>query len=179
MADDADDHYAVLGVARSAAQAEIKGAYQTLAGKYHPDLHQQNPLAELAKERMIRINAAYELLADPVKRGIYDAGVRAWTQGRGARERRAQTTTRGWTARHTGRAILLIVLLPIAFRVTVMLVRGLRSLLGEAGAIGGGPVAAWVVIAGLVVLAVVWRKRRGRHGDGESNERFRGSGSGT
>jgi hypothetical protein len=67
--------------------------------------------------------------------------------------------------------ILFIVLLPIAFRVTVMVVRGLRALLGEAGTIGGGPVAASVVIAGLVVLAIVWRRRRGRHGDSDSNQR--------
>ena len=46
MAGAAHDPYAVLGVARSATQADIKAAYQTLVGKYHPDLHQQNPLED-------------------------------------------------------------------------------------------------------------------------------------
>ena len=59
MANGADDPYVVLGVARSATQAEIKAAYQALVGKYHPDLHPQNPLADLASERMAEIHLAY------------------------------------------------------------------------------------------------------------------------
>ena len=85
MADAADDPYAVLGVARSATEAEIKAAYQTLAGRYHPDLHQQNPLEDLAKERMIAINAAYALLSDPARRAGYDAGSAPGPGDRGPR----------------------------------------------------------------------------------------------
>jgi curved DNA-binding protein CbpA len=164
MAGAADDPYAVLGVARSATQADIKTAYQTLVGKYHPDLHQQNPLEDLAKERMVEINAAYELLSDPTRRAAYDAGFRAWTRGRGSRERRAQAAAEGWTVKRVGQAILTIASLPLIFWAAMSLVRLLRllfvRLFGAAGAIGGGRVAAAVVIAGVVILVIVWRKRR-------------------
>ena len=53
-----DDPYAVLGVGPSATQAEIKAAYQTMVGKYHPDLHQRNPLEDLAQQRMVEMNVA-------------------------------------------------------------------------------------------------------------------------
>ena len=64
----------MLGVARSASQDEIQAAYQTLVGKYHPDLHQGNPLEDLANERLAEINQAYEMLSDPARRAAYDAG---------------------------------------------------------------------------------------------------------
>jgi curved DNA-binding protein CbpA len=172
MAGAPDDPYTVLGVARSATQAEIKAAYQSLVGKYHPDLHQQNPLEDLAKERMVEINAAYELLSDPAKRAAYDAGFRAWTRGRGARERREQAAAGGWNARRIALTIFTIAMLPVIFRLAMLLVRGLRLLLarlfGEAGAIGGGRVAAAVVIASAVVLVIVWRKKRARGAQGGS-----------
>jgi len=159
MANGADDPYVVLGVARSATQAEIKAAYQALVGKYHPDLHQQNPLADLASERMAEINLAYELLSDPVQRAAYEAGFRTWPGSRGTR---AQAAAGG--ARRTGLTILTIAALPLIFWVAMLLVRTLRLLLvrlfGEAVGIGGGRVAALVVIAGIVVLVLAWRKRR-------------------
>jgi DnaJ domain len=164
MAGAADDPYAVLGVARSAAQVEIKAAYQTLVGKYHPDLHQQNPLEDLAKERMVEINAAYELLSDPARRAAYDAGFRSWTRGRGARERRAQAAAEGWTVQRVGLTVLTIAALPLIFWAAMLVVRLLRlalvRLFGAAGAVGGGRIAAAVVIAAVVVLVIVWRKRR-------------------
>jgi len=165
---DADDPYTALGVARSATQAEIKAAYQTLVLKYHPDLHQENPLADLAAERMIAINAAYELLSDPVRRAAYDAGFTAWTGGRAWREGRAPATEVDDQA--LALTILTIAMLPVIFRMALLLVRGLRLLLGrlfgELGAIGGGRVAAAIVIAGVVVLVVLWRRRRQRNRGG-------------
>ncbi len=55
------DPYRVLGVSPSASDEEIKSAYRALARKYHPDNYTaDNPLAELATEKMQEINEAYD-----------------------------------------------------------------------------------------------------------------------
>lgn len=55
------DPYSILGVTPNATDDEIKSAYRNLARKYHPDNYaDDNPLKELAKEKMQEINAAYD-----------------------------------------------------------------------------------------------------------------------
>ena len=56
------DPYKVLGVSPSASEDEIKRAYRDLARKYHPDNYINNPLADLAKEKMQEINDAYDTI---------------------------------------------------------------------------------------------------------------------
>ena len=56
------DPYEVLGVPHGASEDEIKKAYRDLARKYHPDNYANNPLADLAQEKMKEINEAYDLL---------------------------------------------------------------------------------------------------------------------
>lgn len=54
--------YEVLGIKPGASEAEIKAAYKELVKKYHPDKYQNNPLADLAEEKMQEINEAYDAL---------------------------------------------------------------------------------------------------------------------
>ena len=57
-----NDPYSVLGVSPNASDEEIKKAYRELARKYHPDNYQNNPLADLAEEKMKEINEAYDMI---------------------------------------------------------------------------------------------------------------------
>lgn len=63
------DYYEVLGVERSASEAEIKKAFRRLARQYHPDV---NPNDKNAEEKFKEVNEAYEVLSDTEKRGRYD-----------------------------------------------------------------------------------------------------------
>ena len=55
--------YEVLGIKPGATPDEIKSAYRKLIKQYHPDKFIDNPLKNLAEEKMIEINQAYDTLA--------------------------------------------------------------------------------------------------------------------
>lgn len=67
------DPYSVLGVSQNASDEEIKKAYRELARKYHPDNYQNNPLADLAEEKMKEINEAYETITKQRSGGGYQS----------------------------------------------------------------------------------------------------------
>ncbi|QAT42102.1 J domain-containing protein [Aminipila luticellarii] len=54
--------YEVLGVRQNASEEEIKTAYRELVKKYHPDKYQNNPLSDLAEEKLQEVNEAYDAL---------------------------------------------------------------------------------------------------------------------
>lgn len=54
------DPYQVLGVPPNASDEAVKSAYRELARKYHPDNYANNPLSDLAGEKMKEINEAYD-----------------------------------------------------------------------------------------------------------------------
>lgn len=77
------DPYKVLGVSSTATDDEIKKAYRALVKQYHPDNYTDNPLADLAAEKMKEINEAYNEIQQMrsgggsysgSRSGSYDAG---------------------------------------------------------------------------------------------------------
>ncbi len=65
------DPYDVLGVKKSASDADIKKAFRDLAKKHHPDQNRNDPKAE---QKFKVVSAAYELLSDKDKRAAFDRG---------------------------------------------------------------------------------------------------------
>ncbi len=75
------DYYQVLGLSRQATAEEIRKAYKKLARENHPDVKKDDPAAA---ERFKQVQAAYDVLSDPEKRGLYDRYGAAYTHaGRG------------------------------------------------------------------------------------------------
>ncbi len=68
-------HYDELGVAPTASPAEIRAAYVALARRHHPDRMgtSADDVRARAAARMARVNAAWTVLSDPVRRAAYDA----------------------------------------------------------------------------------------------------------
>ena len=63
------DFYEILGITKSASEAEIKKAYRKKALEFHPD---KNPGDKQAEEKFKEAAEAYEILSDPQKKAKYD-----------------------------------------------------------------------------------------------------------
>jgi molecular chaperone DnaJ len=63
------DYYEILGLTRTCAAEDVKGAYRKLAKECHPD---RNPGDHTAEHKFKELSEAYEVLKDPDKRSAYD-----------------------------------------------------------------------------------------------------------
>ena len=81
MAEQKRDYYEVLGISKTADDAEIKKAYRVLAKKYHPDM---NPGDAEAEKKFKEASEAYAVLSDPEKRRQYDQFGHSAFEGGGA-----------------------------------------------------------------------------------------------
>lgn len=70
------DYYKILGLDKTAGEADIKRAYRKLARKYHPDVNKAGDAEDKFKE----VSEAYEVLKDPVKRKKYDTFGQQWQE---------------------------------------------------------------------------------------------------
>ncbi|CAN5590045.1 DnaJ C-terminal domain-containing protein [soil metagenome] len=86
------DYYAVLGVPRTASQADIKKAFRKLARQHHPDVNKGDAAAE---QRFKEINEAHAVLGDPEKRKAYDSLGTNWEAYQRAAESGAAGDTGG------------------------------------------------------------------------------------
>ncbi len=86
------DYYTVLGLDKTASEAEVKKAYRKLARKLHPDL---NPTDKNAQSKFQSINEANEVLSDPVKRQKYDRFGKDWEHGEAYEQERKSHESRG------------------------------------------------------------------------------------
>ncbi len=78
-----NDAYSVLGVEPSVDDDAIQAAYRRLARRYHPDI-----AGETATKRMMKINAAFDRVRDPVRRAEYDVELDEIDPIRAAKARR-------------------------------------------------------------------------------------------
>lgn len=84
---EAIDYYKVMGVAKTATEAEIKKAYRKLARKYHPDV---NPNDKESERKFKEINEANEVLSNPENRKKYDKYGKDWKHADEIEKQRAQ-----------------------------------------------------------------------------------------
>ena len=81
------DYYKILGITKSASEADIKKAYRKMARKYHPDL---NPNDKKAEKNFKEINEANEVLSNPENRKKYDKYGEHWQNGEAYEQQKKQ-----------------------------------------------------------------------------------------
>ena len=95
------DPYEVLNIPSTATDEEVKKAYRELARKYHPDNYHDNPLADLAQEKMKEINAAYDAIQR--QRGTRGSGHQQTYQQQSYQQRQSSYTA-GYGGGYSGSA---------------------------------------------------------------------------
>lgn len=98
------DPYAVLGVPRDASALQVARAHRRLAKRHHPDLHEGAEGASAAADRMRRVNEAWAILSNPIRRGEYDRAHPAagtprsghWAPSRAPIQPESPSSTRTW-----------------------------------------------------------------------------------
>jgi len=154
------DPYATLGVAHSATRAEIRSAYRALVERYHPDRHHGNPLENLANERMVAINQAYDVLSNPERRAAFD---RRGSRSRARRAAPASAPTMSSLAKWCIALLFLPLLLRSGSGILRALAGLLRTLFGEIGSFRGAPVVLVLAIVAAVFLGrALWKRSRQR-----------------
>ena len=77
------DPYRVLGIQQDATDEQIKAAYRELAQKYHADIYADNPLSDVAREKMQEINDAYDTIIKSRKFGGQSGYAQSYGQNTG------------------------------------------------------------------------------------------------
>jgi curved DNA-binding protein CbpA len=134
-----EDHYAVLGVSRSAELVVIAAAYRALAKKYHPDKWTGDQSE--ANFRMVKINEAYSVLSDSDKRKLYDELLKqraetakedAGDAFRDAQSRRSdKPRTKKTTPPNNPRSGFGLVVVALEFVISVAFVIGLKFIIQQ------------------------------------------------
>lgn len=95
--------YEVLGINENATDEEIKAAYRELVKKYHPDKYQNNPLADLAEEKLREVNEAYDYLMKNSRSSSYSSNG-GYSNTSGRRNPQFETIRREIDANNLGAA---------------------------------------------------------------------------
>ncbi|MGO4912509.1 DnaJ C-terminal domain-containing protein [Leeuwenhoekiella sp. W20_SRS_FM14] len=97
------DYYKVLGIDKTATEADIKKAYRKMARKYHPDVNPGNAEAE---EKFKQLNEANEVLGNPENRKKYDKYGKDWQHAdayeNAERQQRSYGNPGGGRAQYSG-----------------------------------------------------------------------------
>ena len=168
------DPFEILGLRPGATQEEIRAAYKERVARYHPDKHRGNPLEELAAEKLVEINRAYDILTKGEGRSAGASGGGGGASGVAATRpastpaRRAGTEA-GVSAMKVVRSLGLIVTLLFFVRFGLVLGRQVLALLrgvviGLLWILRLSPIVAVAVLMALALGAGMFV--RSRKGDG-------------